>query len=1000
MDNATGEGANQVRQILPGPVFVLAVTAFATSVFLCHPGTCDGEPGQQFLIVCPAEASALETLAAREIQRYIYLRTDALLPIVRDAQRGVEGKNAIVVGRAARGFVTLPPAPGTFLLKTIFDGHDRRKLVLAFGGDDVSTLYAAYRFAEHLGMRFYLHGDVAPDRRIALELPDLDEKAEPLFNLRGIQPFHDFPEGPDWWNLDDYKAIISQLPKLRMNFLALHTYPEGHPNAEPTVWIGLPNDVRQHGHVESSYPASYQNTLRGNWGYSAKKTSDFIFGASRLFEHDAHGADVMLGMCPQPESPDDCNEVFRRTGEVLGQAFRYAHLLGVKTCVGTETPLTVPKRVQERFKEMGKSPSDPGVIQKLYEGIFLRAAKTYPLDYYWFWTPEGWTWQGASEAQVQKTVADLRLACEAAKNIGAPFQLATCGWVLGPQGDRALFDRVLPKSMPVSCINRQVGKEPVDPAFADVKGRGKWAIPWFEDDPALTSAQLWAGRMRRDAADALQYGCTGLMGIHWRTRILGPTVLALAQAAWDQSGWSTTEPGFSGLVGGQVAAFPNNPIAGTDDDALYQTVRYDVSAYRLILPNGTYDVTLKFCEPHYTASGKRVFSVKLEGEKVINGLDIFALGGQNKALDYRFNDIRVADGQLDINFVHDVEFPSIAAISVQGPGISKKINCGGPAYRDYAADPPPPPRDLPTTDFYLDWALHQFGEEVARETAEVFDRLDGALPRSSDWVGGPGGLTPDSRPWEQVKKEYSFVDGLEALRPRVEGAGNRERFDYWLNTFRYMRAASHVRCVWAQYDRTMKEVMAESEQQQRAQRARKLALPLRKQIVRLVGEVYMYLLATVSNTGEMGTVANWDQHILPSLLTEPGQELSRILGEDFPAEAVPSRDYDGPPRLIVPTARTSITEGEALKLKVILLDKKPPRDAAVYCRSMGPGEFTRTPLTHVSRGVYSVTLPPNEATGTAIEYHVKVITTGGESLCFPVTAPKMNQTLVVIPQER
>ena len=44
--------------------------------------------------------------------------------------------------------------------------------------------------------------------------------------------------------------------------------------------------------------------------------------------------------------------------------------------------------------------------------------------------------------------------------------------------------------------------------------------------------------MRRDAADALRYGCDGLLGIHWRTRILSANVLALAQAAWDQS-WNT-----------------------------------------------------------------------------------------------------------------------------------------------------------------------------------------------------------------------------------------------------------------------------------------------------------------------------------------------------------------------------------------------------------------------------------------------------------------------------
>jgi hypothetical protein len=26
---------------------------------------------------------------------------------------------------------------------------------------------------------------------------------DPLFEIRGIQPFHDFQEGPDSWNQDD-----------------------------------------------------------------------------------------------------------------------------------------------------------------------------------------------------------------------------------------------------------------------------------------------------------------------------------------------------------------------------------------------------------------------------------------------------------------------------------------------------------------------------------------------------------------------------------------------------------------------------------------------------------------------------------------------------------------------------------------------------------------------------------------------------------------------------
>jgi hypothetical protein len=38
----------------------------------------------------------------------------------------------------------------------------------------------------------------------------------------------------------------------------------------------------------------------------------------------------------------------------------------------------------------------------------------------------------------------------------------------------------------------------------------------------------------------------------------------------------------------------------------------------------------------------------------------------------------------------------------------------------------------------------------------------------------------------------------------------------------------------------------------------------------------------------MGTVANWQQHLLPGLLTKPGDgELAGLLGEPLPADAEP-----------------------------------------------------------------------------------------------------------------
>jgi hypothetical protein len=969
-------------------------------------------------IILPADASPQERLAAREVRRYVYLRTGRLLPLKPAQAAGPGWAGAIVVANKDRplvaGLVSDPQlksslvtlGPQQYWLKTLL--AKGRPVVLLTGGDDVAVLYAAYRFAEHLGVRFYLHGDVVPDARQEFRLPLLDERAMPLFALRGIQPFHDFPEGPDWWNGDDYAAIIAQLAKLRLNFIGLHAYPENGPNAEPTVWIGPASELGENGQVKASYPSSYQNTLRGNWGYTARKTSDFVFGGAELFEHDGYGPEMMIGACPQPTAAEDCNAVFNRTGAMLREAFTLAHKLGVKTCVGTETPLTVPRQVADRLKAAGKNPADLAVVQELYEGIFRRVATAYPLDYYWFWTPEGWTWEGTKQEQVNRTMDDVNAAIGAAKKVGAPFQLATCGWVLGPQYDRALFDKALPKEVAVSCINREVGRTPVDKGFAEVRGRGKWAIPWMEDDPGLTSPQLWVGRMRRDAADARRYGCDGLLGIHWRTRVLGPNVSALAQAAWTQDAWNTSafEPPPAparapGPVGGATAAYPNNPIADTADAPLYQTVRYNLSAYHLPAANGPCRVTLKFCEPHYNAAGKRVFSVKLQGKPVIENLDIFAKVGQNRALDYTFANVAVTNGWLDLEFVPVAEFPCIAAIVAQGAGFAHKINCGGAAYNDFAADwpvAPAPKATYPATcDFYSDWAAHEFGAEVGAQAAAIFEQVDCFLPRPSDWVDGPGGIRPDARPWEQAQKDYQFVDQFAALEPLPRGRGNRTRFHYWLETFRYLRAIAQVNCTSGAFNQALAKAKAGPDAEAQRRLARDLALPLRRQLVQQVGELYEHLFATVSTTGELGTVANWDQHNLPGLLTKPGEELARLLGEALPAEAQPAKGYHGPLRVIVPTVRSSLGTGEGLRLKVIILAEGGPSEALLWWRKLGTGAFRKVPLTHVARGVYSVQLPAQAAADADLEYYIEALTGYHDRAVWPPTAPALNHTVVRIP---
>ncbi|MBN8457510.1 MAG: hypothetical protein J0M04_06720 [Verrucomicrobia bacterium] len=563
-------------------------------------------------IVCPPDAPASMKLAAREVRRYVYLRTGTLLEIAADR-----------ADQTIRLAVDAALAPQQCRLKSA-----GASLTIS-GGSDVAVLYGAYAFAEKLGVRFYLHGDVIPDEKIPLRIPQFDETCKPLFETRGIQPFHDFPEGPDWWSTDDYRACIAQLPKLKMNFIGFHNYP-----GELLLWHGVAEDVNLDGTVKTSYPSMWFSNARSGWGYAALKTGDFTAGAAELFPADDIHSEVVGG--------DDRH--FDRVGRMLGTIVKDAHARGIKVAVGTETPLQIPGPVQTRLKELNKADA----AREIYKGTFTWLMRNAPVDYCWAWTPEGWIWSGNSMAQYQAVEKDLKAAQAALAELGNPFPLGTCGWVLGPQQNRAAWNELLPKNAPIANINPLAGHAPIDAGFSLIKGRPKWAIPWFENDPDMIAWQPWVKRMRYDAVDALRRGCTGLMGIHWRTRILAPNISALAQAGWDQS-WARPErllkivrrnPGTS-------ATF-TAPVAGTEQDAVYLTLRYGLDSYPVEVPNGTYTVTLKFNEPHYDQPGKRVFGVKVQGRKVADHLDVFANVGKNHAFDLAVSGVRVEDGIVDI----------------------------------------------------------------------------------------------------------------------------------------------------------------------------------------------------------------------------------------------------------------------------------------------------------------------------------------------------------------
>jgi hypothetical protein len=93
------------------------------------------------------------------------------------------------------------------------------------------------------------------------------------------------------------------------------------------------------------------------------------------------------------------------------------------------------------------------------------------------------------------------------------------------------------------------------------------------------------------------------------------------------------------------------PVAGTEEDALYQTARQvtwtdQPGGYHLPLPAGAYTVRLHFADMWSTGPGRKT-DVTIEGTKVLDGFDAYAVAGPKTAVVKEFT-ATVSDGWLDI----------------------------------------------------------------------------------------------------------------------------------------------------------------------------------------------------------------------------------------------------------------------------------------------------------------------------------------------------------------
>ncbi|MDF0545893.1 glycoside hydrolase family 2 TIM barrel-domain containing protein [Sphingobium sp. H39-3-25] len=156
------------------------------------------------------------------------------------------------------------------------------------------------------------------------------------------------------------------------------------------------------------------------------------------------------------------------------------------------------------------------------------------------------------------------------------------------------------------------------------------------------------------ANDAVTWQFSGRPGLY---RIRAGTLVGKTAAdgtAWGSDVYSTGGTGHfrdkpSTTRGGEPG--PVRPVAGTHDQAAYESWREGRFSYAVPVPNGRYRVRAHFFEPdERIMPSKRVFSMSVEGKAAGAQIDVRKEAGAGMRALVRTSETTVADGIMDVQF--------------------------------------------------------------------------------------------------------------------------------------------------------------------------------------------------------------------------------------------------------------------------------------------------------------------------------------------------------------
>jgi hypothetical protein len=147
-----------------------------------------------------------------------------------------------------------------------------------------------------------------------------------------------------------------------------------------------------------------------------------------------------------------------------------------------------------------------------------------------------------------------------------------------------------------------------------------------------------------------------------------PTSIAINSGGLAVSPFAADEDFAGGTESSTATTITTTGVTNPAPEAVYQSQRFGNFTYTIpgYTAGSNHTVVLYFDEFYWTAAGKRVFNVSINGTQVLANFDVFAAaGGEFKAIDKTFTATANASGQIVIVFTTVTDNAEVNGISVQ-----------------------------------------------------------------------------------------------------------------------------------------------------------------------------------------------------------------------------------------------------------------------------------------------------------------------------------------------